>query len=638
MKHSTSRSRQRRRFFLPASLMVAALLVGFSAFKPALFTSNAAEEGSDYSLTIQSYSGNEDAVFSVTVKNDESLLPNEEEGGTMTKEVGDTHTTYTIPYNGHFEFVIWADHPISSLSFGNDKQYVTTINAMCAGLTDINVSGLTNLNSLGIPDISLADAYNFPFNNQNDLNVSVKDLSYEAAEDGVVITLPALDEGSAAYITGDMETPDVPLTPQANGKYLVTYDDINTHGINGGSGMDVFLEVTKGNVTFRSALEIAGEDIPGYTPPAPDEPSDPDDPDEPFEHIGAFGPAKNSEKVLLSVGIDNETVVKNGSKEVPLADVRAAVKAPSDKEKKAFLEAIKKADKDFAATDNDLMVYEVYLTDEKGNTLTVAEGSVTSVLFRYAFPDSQLYADEYTYKVYQQLANKSAASIDTLQATGHGLNFYTETLGLFAIARTPIPVEYTDLTIREDSRNIIKTAQIDKTASLTQKDGVSIDLKDVRIAAVKPSDADKKTFLEAIRKTDKDFKADDKNLMVYDISLVDKDGKEVYSDKFIKITLSYPNDTVAKSYNGYTYKIYHDHGETIDTKITATGTKDGITFSSREFSLYAISSTLKQSGGDGTNNPGTGETNTQTVLAFVLAALSVVSFAMVYTKNKAEQF
>ena len=635
MKHSTSRSRQRRRFLLPASLMLAALLVGLSTFKPALFTSNAAADG-QYRLVITADSEDVGGDFTITVNNDASLSTSFDEGlGEDDKQIGETKTTYSIFLDGSCDFTISAANPITSVSFGENKQFITGIHAYEAGLTDVNVSGLTNLTKLDIPDIPLSNAYALSYSNEDALEVSVKAPAYEATEDGVAMTLPALDEGADVRIEGDMENPDKHLTPQANGQYLIAYDDLDVYGVDNESGKEVFADVTKGNVTFRFMLVVDGDDIPGYTPPAPDEPSDPDDPDDPFEHIGAFGPAKNSEKILLSVGIDNETVVKNGSQEVPLADVRAAVKAPSDKEKKAFLEAIKKADKDFAATDNDLMVYEVYLTDEKGNTLTVAEGSVTSILVRYAFPASQLYSNEYNYKVYQQLANKSAASIDTLQKTAHGLNFYTETLGLFAIARTPIPIEYTDLTIREDSRNIIKAAQIDKTASLTQEDGASIDLKDVSIAAIKPSDADKKTFLEAIQKTDKDFKADDKNLMVYDICLVDKDGKDVYSNKFIKITLSYPNDTVAKSYNGYTYKVYHDHGETLDTKITATGGKDGITFSSREFSLYAISSTVKQSGGDG--NPGTGETNALTVIAFALAALSVIGFAVVYTKNKAEQ-
>ena len=635
MKHSTSRNRQRRRFLLPASLMVAALLVGFSAFKPALFKTNAAA-GGQYTLSIHADSEGASGAFVVVVNNDDSLSTNFDDVlDENTKQIGEVTTAFAITPNGSCDFTISSANPITYLSFGDNRQFITGIYADAAGLTNINVSGLTNLYRLDIPDVSLSNAYALSYSNEDALTVSVKAPAYEATDDGVALQLPALDEGADVLVEGDLETPDKHLTPQANGQYLITYDDLDVYGVDNGSGKEVLANVTKGNVTFRFMLVVDGDDIPGYTPPAPDEPSDPDDPDDPFEHIGAFGPAKNSEKILLSVGIDNETVVKNGSQEVPLADVRAAAKAPSDKEKKAFLEAIKKADKDFAATDNDLMVYEVYLTDEKGNTLTVAEGSVTSILFWYAFPASQLYSNEYNYKVYQQLANKSAASIDTLQKTAHGLNFYTETLGLFAIARTPIPIEYTDLTIREDSRNIIKAAQIDKTASLTQEDGASIDLKDVSIAAIKPSDADKKTFLEAIQKTDKDFKADDKNLMVYDICLVDKDGKDVYSNKFIKITLSYPNDTVAKSYNGYTYKVYHDHGETLDTKITATGGKDGITFSSREFSLYAISSTVKQSGGDG--NPGTGETNALTVIAFALAALSVIGFAVVYTKNKAEQ-
>lgn len=620
----------RRRFLLPAALLLAALLVGVSALRPAVFATHAATNDGNYVLTVKAEGA---GTFTVTVPDNGDLVGSfdDQAGWEDYKTVNDNSATYSIFLDGSCQFDLTSPVPITSLSLGDPTGLVTVIDALNASLSDLKINGATTaLRKLFVNDLAFDKAYALSLNSEEGVTVYSGAPEYDLTDDGVILMMPELTADTKVFLFG--EESDLALEPNAEGKYFFSFDTLKSLNHASEEYPAVSMKLVKGNVEYVVELLFTAEDISGGDT---SEDPNPDDPDDPFEHIGAFGPAKNSEKVLLSVGIDNEIVVKNGSQVVGLADVRAAVKAPSDKEKKAFLEAIKKADKNFAATDNDLMVYEVYLTDEKGNTLTIAEGGVTSVLFRYAFPESQLYADEYTYKVYQQLANKSAASIDTLQATGHGLNFYTETLGLFAVARTPIPVEYTDLTIREDSRNIIKAAQIDKTASLCLKDGVSIDLKDVCIAAVKPSDADKKTFLEAIRKTDKDFKSDDKNLMVYDICLVDKDNKEVYSNRFIKITLLYPNDTVAKSYNGYTYKVYHDHGETIDTKITATGAKDGITFSSKEFSLYAISSTVKQSGGDG--NPGTGETNALTVIAFVLAALSVIGFAVVYTKNKAEQ-
>ena len=66
------------------------------------------------------------------------------------------------------------------------------------------------------------------------------------------------------------------------------------------------------------------------------------------------------------------------------------------------------------------------------------------------------------------------------------------------------------------------------------------------------------------------------------------------------------------------------------------GVDDGIMVTTDGFSLFAVSSTLKASGGS--DNPATGEANVSANIALLLAMLSLVSFAGVYAKNKAEQY
>ena len=63
--------------------------------------------------------------------------------------------------------------------------------------------------------------------------------------------------------------------------------------------------------------------------------------------------------------------------------------------------------------------------------------------------------------------------------------------------------------------------------------------------------------------------------------------------------------------------------------------ENGITVTTDSFSMFAVASTPKPKGSD---NPKTGDANIAMNIAVLLAALSMVSFAGVYAKNKAEQY
>ena len=127
--------------------------------------------------------------------------------------------------------------------------------------------------------------------------------------------------------------------------------------------------------------------------------------------------------------------------------------------------------------------------------------------------------------------------------------------------------------------------------------------------------------------------------MVYKISLkcISADKAAALDAGRVDFTLAYPNDTVKKDNAKYNYAVYHQKSDkSVDTKQVAVGTGDGIMITTDGFSLFAVSSTLKTSGGS--DNPGTGEANVSSNIALLLALLSMVSFAGVYAKNKAEQY
>ena len=340
----------------------------------------------------------------------------------------------------------------------------------------------------------------------------------------------------------------------------------------------------------------------------------------------------------MTVEDKSKSIIKSASldtnENIDISKLKIVAVALSAADKKTLIAAIKKADTKFNESDPG-SYYNIYIVGADGKQLNI-KGSVTMTL---AYPSAQveyLY-DEYTCKAYHQLSDNS---IETLacSASASGLTFTTPSCSKFAVVCTQKEQNYTNLPIADDSKSYALSAKAHEGTTYVDVEGKSY-TGSVRMFVEKPSDSSKNAFLTAIKAFDKDFNKDDKNLLVYNIYPVDASGKELtLVEGRIDVTLAYPNNTVKKNYNKYSFKVYHQlDGSSVETKQLAVGGEDGITVTSNSFSLFAIASISNNSNGGG-DNPGTGESNVSANIAFLLALLSMVSFAGVYAKNKAEQF
>ena len=345
-----------------------------------------------------------------------------------------------------------------------------------------------------------------------------------------------------------------------------------------------------------------------------------------------------STETSLTVEDKSKSIIKSASldtnENIDISKLKIVAVALSAADKKTLIAAIKKADTKFNESDPG-SYYNIYIVGADGKQLNI-KGSVTMTL---AYPSAQveyLY-DEYTCKAYHQLSDNS---IETLacSASASGLTFTTPSCSKFAVVCTQKEQNYTNLPIADDSKSYALSAKAHEGTTYVDKDGNPY-TGSVKMVVLKPGDGEKNPFLTAIKALDKDFNKDDKNLLVYDISPADASGNKLTLVKGrIDVTLAYPSNTVKKNYNKYSFKVYHQlDGSSVETKQLAVGGEKGITVTSNSFSLFAIASISNNSNGGG-DNPGTGESNVSANIALLLALLSMVSFAGVYAKNKAEQF
>ena len=340
----------------------------------------------------------------------------------------------------------------------------------------------------------------------------------------------------------------------------------------------------------------------------------------------------------MTVEDKSKSIIKSASldtnENIDISKLKIVAVALSAADKKTLIAAIKKADTKFNESDPG-SYYNIYIVGADGKQLNI-KGSVTMTL---AYPSAQveyLY-DEYTCKAYHQLSDNS---IETLacSASASGLTFTTPSCSKFAVVCTQKEQNYTNLPIADDSKSYALSAKAHEGTTYVDKDGNPY-TGSVKMVVLKPGDGEKNPFLTAIKALDKDFNKDDKNLLVYDIYPADASGNKLtLATGRIDVTLAYPSNTVKKNYNKYSFKVYHQlDGSSVETKQLAVGGEDGITVTSNSFSLFAIASISNNSNGGG-DNPGTGESNVSANIALLLALLSMVSFAGVYAKNKAEQF
>ena len=345
-----------------------------------------------------------------------------------------------------------------------------------------------------------------------------------------------------------------------------------------------------------------------------------------------------STETSLTVEDKSKSIIKSASldtnENIDISKLKIVAVALSAADKKTLIAAIKKADTKFNESDPG-SYYNIYIVGADGKQVNI-KGSVTMTL---AYPSAQVeyLNDEYTFKTYHQLSDNSIEVL-ACSPSASGLTFTTPSCSKFAISCSAKKQNYTILSIDDISESYALSAIAHQGTTYKYVEGNSY-TGSVRMVVEKPSDSSKNAFLTAIKAFDKDFNKDDKNLLVYDIYPADESGKRLTLVKGrIHVTLAYPSNTVKKNYNKYSFKVYHQlDGSSVETKQLAVGGEDGITVTSNSFSLFAIASISNNSNG-GSDNPGTGESNVSANIAFLLALLSMVSFAGVYAKNKAEQF
>lgn len=647
------------RFLLPAVLMLSAALVAASALKPRTLLETAAA-GDTRMITLRANAG-DFSLTAVTASGGEVTISAENNETNVTS----AQNAYNLSLTNADTITLSCDNDFTSLTFDNGADEITDIDAADSGLTSITVTPCTNLESLnlsgtnvstlnltGLTSLSSIDLTNCPITSFNavtgcDTLTNWKDLIIDTS-----LSLPnataTVSDGKASYTISDSvgdsanyevtvsdEDGDTPFqnVTQSGSTFTVPCEDI-FKGSTDVASAKLFCELYPTDdhpsiLAFHFDLTVNNPDYkdPEKQPEDTDDPDDTDDTDDTDETpYRAITVNKDSTSIIDSAYIENVQI-----EGVDLSTLQVIAKAPAAADKKAFLEAIKKSDKDFNADDTNLMVYDIYVADKDGKKVSIKGKTALLAVLKYPAAVAK-HPDEYTFKVYHQQEDKTIDTSPNLFAEENGLQMVTDSCSLFAISCTPDPIEYTDLTIDTNSKKIILAASIDKEASLTL-DGDPIELKDVRIVAKALSAADKKTFLAAIKKADKNFDPDDKNLLVYDIYLADKDDHKVSTDKTVKFKLAYPSEAIQKDKDKYAFKVYHQLGETIETTIVPSAVKDGIEVPARDFSPYAVSTTLKSTG-----SPATGESQTALYIALVLAMLSLASGAATIVKSKSEQY
>ena len=698
ISHAAIQARkQSRSYWFPIATMMAAVLFAVSAVIPGSIFDAFASSDTDYSFGIESKAG----AYSVTLTGGNSTsidLPAENaektvnSDGTVTFAIDlDEETNYTIESPAAMTSISFddaapaeaeSDAPVvvKSAAEGEENEEdeeeaeeetpakagveaVTSIDLSKSGASSLDISectGLTNVSLAGNTDLTESAFTNITYGSQDNLTVSLDTPVFEYAdrgEQGKGYFFDAVGAGDVADLTAKLYG-DIPVAKE-DGRFYISFDNLDATfaavDSHGAPESEIYVtNSTKPGVTYKMFFHAGS--VPEYmepdTNPATDttengnvssnsetEPTAPSD-DNPSDD-------NESPNVKLTVDTNSKNVIKDAYIEnvssVKPSELKIVAKALSTADKKTFLAAVKKKDKDFNDSDANLLVYNLYVVDSKGNKVDLKGKAAATVTLAYPSYQVEYLKDEYEFKVYHQLADKSIDTGIDAYPTKDGIQFSTDSFSNFAVSSTKKEQNYTDLVVHDNSKKIISSAKAHEGTYFTVDEEAYADTHftadQTWIIAEAPTAEEKKDFFEAIKKVNKDFNEKDTNLIVYKVSLkniqIDQPSKMSPNSK-VDFTLVYPNDNLKKNYTKYSYTVYHQLADkSIDTKQLAVGGKDGITVTTDGFSLFAVASTIKPSGSD---VPKTGESNVAANIAMLLAMLSMVSFIGVYAKNKAEQY
>ncbi len=641
MSAPAKQNRQRRvSYWFPIVTMMAAVLFAASAIMPRSIFGAFAAQDDGYKIVINSEAGEYTVTVTGGDQTDTMLSANEVE-----KISNDNGTvTFNVTLSEGTQFEITSDQPMSSIVFGEGAGAVTDLSLYSSGASSLDISKCTGLSSLDLSDVpSLSQhAYDIPYPaGENDFEVSLCPPGFTYVEDDGGYQFDVVGAGDMADQTVTLYE-NIEVKPDSAGEhYFIPVDDLEAsfQAVDDNATYIYIVNSKKPGVKFYILARDAY--YPEVTDPAnsttdPTDPADPTDPTDPT--TDPTDPDTDSPNVALTVEKNSKNIIKNAYIEnvesIDAKNLQIVAKTLSAADKKTFLAAVKKEDKDFDDSDSNLRVYNLYVADAKGNKVSVKGKAAVTATLAYPSNAVSFMYDEYDFTVYHQLDDKSIDTSINAYGTKDGIQFTTDSFSNFAISCSKDESGYEDITIAGDSKNIIKSAKAHPNTTFTHEETV-YDVSAVKIIAKALSAADKKTFLDAIKKKDSKFKSDDKNLIVYDVKIVDDDGNELTIKGKVDFTFAYPNDTLSKNYSKYDFTVYHKVGDNIDTTPVAVSGKDGVTVTTDSFSAFAVAPTAKPSASD---VPATGESNVPANVAMLLCLLSLVSFAGVYAKNKAAQY
>ena len=629
--------RQRNSYWFPIVTMIAALLFAASAILPrSPFDVFAASE--DYTVEITSGAGEFSIVVGggtsrdITLSNDEAVKSVDETAQTVT---------FNVTLSRKTTFAISSGQPITSLSFSEGAEGFTQILAKSSGLQEMDVSGLTSLSYLNLADTplgSFANAYALQLSNPSGCAVTVTPPTYTSAQDSVEFEVNGLGNKSDLTVTLN----DGTAVALSGSKYSVPTSKLReAYNAEGNEDHQVFFIAQNANKPLVSYYFDVDPSLFASQNQAGDTGNNENNNNNNNENNNNNNNENNnnddnSPNVKLTIEDKSKTVIADAYIEnvesVKPSELKIVAKTLTSANKKTFVAAIKKADKDFNESDPSL-IYDIYVVDAKGKKVDLkGKAAVTAVL---AYPSKAVKGnrEEYDFKIYHQLADKSIDTSIAPTATEDGIMFTTDSFSNFAVSCSAKEQNYLNIPIHKDSKEFAVEAKAHEGAKFANADGTEFTGTGLTLVVKKPADDDRKDFLADIKKLDKDFKDTDKNLLVYEVHLEDSEGNVVtLSQGKVDFMIKYPNDTVKKSYTKYDFEVFHQLADkSVDTKQFAVGGKDGITVTTNSFSLFAVSPKASA-------NPKTADANLAINIAILLAALSLVSFAGVYAKRKGEQY
>ena len=688
VRRPVSQVRQpRRSYWFPIATMMAAVLFAASAVIPGSIFDAFAAKDEGYSVGIESLPG----CYTVTVTGNNSTgieLPGENavktvnSDGTVTFAIDlDEETNYAIEStaailnvsfgdveaadgeetNDEEDSSAEGDTPAEDEDEGEDEGEETTPKAGAAAIKSINLSdsGATSVDiskCTGLKSVSLAgnqslteNAYsNITYGAQDNLVVELDTPEFEyvdKGEQGKGYLFDVVGAGDFEDLTATLYG-NIPVVKEGT-RFFISFDNLDAtfaaNNSNGAPESDIYITNSKQpGVTYSMHFHA------GYVGEYMDPPSNAStDPATPATNDSqtADDPAGDDEQtpnVKLTIEEKSKSVIKDAYIEnvssVKPSELKIVAKTLSAADKKTFVAAIKKADKDFNEADPS-QIYNIYVVDSKGNKVDIKGKAAVTATIAYPSYAVEYLKDEYGFTIYHQLADKSIDKSITASPVKEGIQFTTDSFSNFAVSCSKKAQNYSDLVIHDDSKKIITSAKAHEgtTFSVTEEGyaDTTFSAGETWIIAEAPTAEEEKDFFDAIKKVNKDFNEKDSNLIVYKVSLrniqIDQPSYMSENGK-VDFTLVYPNDTLKKNYSQYDFTVYHQLADkSIDTKQLAVGGKDGITVTTDGFSMFAVAPSKS-------TVPKTGESNVSANIALLLAMLSMMSFAGVYAKNRAYMY